>query len=188
MGPDRRGLLSRKADGYRSFGHHGVITANKGEHPVTNLPTTMEELEGLAAAGAIGVVAAMATETFKAARSGIARLFARRDAAKGEAAQTQLDEDQALVVEAVDADRDEVRGDLSRLWRRRLLRLLKEDEAAAADLRALLQEWSRTAPVGQQAWIQNNSARDRATQFAVQGGNQEINYLGSARAEDGAGE
>jgi hypothetical protein len=139
--------------------------------PVPDLPTTVEELENLAESGAIALVGAMATEAFQAARSGIGRLFGRRGSGEQDAAQTRLDEDADLVGHTEASEQDEVRGDLARVWRRRLRLLLNEDPESGRELSELVARIQAALPQTQQQWVQTNIARSHGTVYSAQGGN-----------------
>ncbi|MEU9120691.1 hypothetical protein AB0C96_12690 [Streptomyces sp. NPDC048506] len=99
------------------------------------------ELVALATAGATTLVQQMATEGWTAVRRRMAGFLARRrGAADEEALVAELDAARAdLVVAQEEGDRDAVAG-VTAAWRLRLRRLLSEDPAAAAELRALLDE------------------------------------------------
>jgi hypothetical protein len=138
---------------------------------VANLPTTADELGDLAQKGAIALVGAMATGAFGAARAGIARLFRRMGPDRERATQTQLNEHEVLVNDAEDGERDGVRDDLARVWRRTLKHLLEHDPAAARELRDLVAELRSALPEERQQWIQTVIASGDGTVCVAQGGN-----------------
>lgn len=99
------------------------------------------ELVALATAGATTLVQQMATDGWGTVRRRMAAFLARRrGAADEEALQGELDDSRAdLMAAQEEGDQDGVTG-VTVAWRLRLRRLLSEDPAAAAELRALLDE------------------------------------------------
>ena len=75
-------------------------------------------------------------------------------------------------------DTDQAREDLLPTWRRRLADYLTQDPEAAQELRELVEQVQAKLPAQQQAWMQTNIAREHATQYIVQGGNQYVNPTG----------
>jgi hypothetical protein len=128
-----------------------------------------ETLAALAATGATTLVAAMTTDAWQAARSGVARLFGRDGLARQEAIEAQLAGNAALVAQADDAGR--VRQSLVALWQLELESLLRQHPDAAEELGALVAHVQAALPPAQQEWVQTNIARDHGKVFAVQGGN-----------------
>jgi hypothetical protein len=153
---------------------------------VSDLPTSVDELGQLAQKGAIALVGAMATSAFSAARAGISRLFGRLSPDQERTVGTQLDADEDLVAGADDAERDNVREELTPGWRRRLARLLTQAPETAQELRDLLLELQATLPEDGQRWVQNVIARDHGTAYAALGGNV-IHYDLSGRPEPAGG-
>ncbi|WP_037839775.1 hypothetical protein [Streptomyces sp. NRRL S-337] len=107
------------------------------------------ELVALAATGATTLVQQMATDGWAGVRRRMAAFLARRRGAGDEAAlEGELDDSRAdLVVAQEEDDQDGVAG-VTAAWRLRLRRLLSEDPAAAAELRALLDEVAPEADRG----------------------------------------
>ncbi|MFD8546158.1 hypothetical protein [Streptomyces sp. NPDC059649] len=105
------------------------------------------ELVQLATAGATTLVQQMATEGWATVRRRMAAFLARRRGAGDEAVlEGELDDSRAdLVAAQEEGDQDGVAG-VTAAWRLRLRRLLSEDPAAAAELRALLDEVSPEEP------------------------------------------
>ncbi|MFG2288075.1 hypothetical protein ACGFOU_18675 [Streptomyces sp. NPDC048595] len=99
------------------------------------------ELVALATAGATTLVQQMATDGWTAVRGRMAAFLARRrGTADEEAVEGELEVSRAdLVAARQDGDQDGVDG-VTTAWRLRLQRSLREDPAAAAELRALLDE------------------------------------------------
>ncbi|MFI6767695.1 hypothetical protein [Streptomyces sp. NPDC050355] len=99
------------------------------------------ELVALATAGATTLVQQMATDGWTAVRGRMAAFLARRrgtvdeEAVEGELEVSRAD----LVAARQEGDQDGVDG-VTTAWRLRLQRSLREDPAAAAELRALLDE------------------------------------------------
>ncbi|WP_433889937.1 hypothetical protein [Streptomyces sp. CA-111067] len=92
------------------------------------------ELTALAASGATTLVTLMATDAWTQVRDRVARLLRRPTAADD--LETYRGE-----LEAARRDGDtEAAGDVEAQWRRELRRVLAEDPAAAAELRAILAE------------------------------------------------
>ncbi|WKX69223.1 hypothetical protein [Streptomyces sp. XD-27] len=126
-------------------------------------------LEELILAGGTTVVGAMATDSWMAARDGVARLFRGRGEDRQAAIEAQLDNNAALVVRAADAER--ARRSLLPVWLLELESLLDQHPDVAGELRELVSEIQRRLPETQRAWVQNNVAKDGGQVFAVQGGN-----------------
>ncbi|MFF7655741.1 hypothetical protein ACFZCY_38965 [Streptomyces sp. NPDC007983] len=126
-------------------------------------------LEELILAGGTTVVGAMATDSWIAARGGVARLFRRRGEDQQAAIEAQLDNNAALVARADDAER--VRQSLLPVWLLELESLLDQHPDAVDELRELISEVQKRLPETQRAWVQNNVAKDGGQLFAVQGGN-----------------
>ncbi|MFF4605591.1 hypothetical protein ACFY12_22990 [Streptomyces sp. NPDC001339] len=99
------------------------------------------ELAALATAGATALVQQMATEGWATVRRRMAGFLARRrGAADEEALAAELDDARAdIVVAREEGDQNAVAG-VTTAWQLRLRRLLRDDPAAAAELRALLDE------------------------------------------------
>ncbi|MDQ0777986.1 hypothetical protein QF026_006452 [Streptomyces aurantiacus] len=96
------------------------------------------ELAALAAAGATALVQQMVTDGWGNVRDRVVVFFSRgRDE---EAVQGELEASRADLVAARDADDEEAADDVRASWRVRLRRTLRDDPAAAAELRALLDE------------------------------------------------
>jgi hypothetical protein len=129
---------------------------------VTDIPTTVEELEILAQKGAIALVGAMATGAFQAARAGVARLFGRLGPDRQTATQTQLDEEDDLITGTDEAGRDEVRKALAPVWGIKLARLLKDQPGAESELRDLIARVRAALPEAQQQWVQHITASGQA--------------------------
>ncbi|MFE0381053.1 hypothetical protein ACFW1M_37075 [Streptomyces inhibens] len=99
------------------------------------------ELVALATAGATTLVQQMATDGWAAVRGRMAAFLARRrGTADEEALEDELEVSRAdLVAAQEESDQEGVAG-VTTAWRLRLQRLLREDPAAVAELRALLDE------------------------------------------------
>ncbi len=96
------------------------------------------ELAALAAAGATALVQQMVTDGWGNVRDRVVVFFSRgRDE---EAVQGELEASRADLAAARDADDEEAADDVRASWRVRLRRTLRDDPAAAAELRALLDE------------------------------------------------
>ncbi|MFC4468069.1 hypothetical protein ACFPH6_26635 [Streptomyces xiangluensis] len=96
------------------------------------------ELTALAAAGATALVQQMVTDGWGNVRGRVVALFSRgRDE---EVVEGELEESRAELVAARDTEDEDAAADVQASWRSRLRRTLREDPAAAAELRALLDE------------------------------------------------
>jgi hypothetical protein len=93
-----------------------------------------------------------------------------------------LDADAELVLS--EADSSGVRRELVPVWNRRLVAFLRENPAAADELRTLLDEVQPALPQGEHRWVQQVTAHGQGTAFGVQGG--DIHYhAGPARPTAG---
>ncbi|MCX4909554.1 hypothetical protein [Streptomyces sp. NBC_00878] len=96
------------------------------------------ELTALAAAGATALVQQMVTDGWENVRDRVVALFSRgRDE---EAVVGELEESRTDLVAALDVEDGEAAADVQASWRTRLRRTLRDNPAAAAELRALLDE------------------------------------------------
>ncbi|GAA2641790.1 hypothetical protein [Streptomyces vastus] len=96
------------------------------------------ELTALAAAGATALVQQMVTDGWGNVRDRVVAFFSRgRDE---EVVEGELEESRAELVAARDTEDEDAAADVQASWRSRLRRTLREDPAAAAELRALLDE------------------------------------------------
>ncbi|MEU5210610.1 hypothetical protein [Streptomyces sp. NPDC020742] len=99
------------------------------------------ELAALAAAGATTLVQQMATDGWGSVRRRMAGFLARRRGSTDEAAvEGELEDSRADLVAAQEAGNRADAEVVEASWRMRLQRLLREDPAAAAELRRLLDE------------------------------------------------
>ena len=126
-------------------------------------------LQELILAGGTTVVEAMATDSWAAARDGVARLFRHRGEEEQSAIEAQLDNNAALVARAGDGER--ARQSLVPLWVLELESLLNEYPDAVPELRTLISDIEATRPTAQKTWVQTNIARDNARVFASMAGN-----------------
>jgi hypothetical protein len=145
----------------------------------------------LAASGATTLIGAAATDIWKDARAGFARLFGRGDADREALAAKRLDALTAAVEQADASERETIRQQQLPVWQIRLTDLLEEDPGTADMLRGLRDELQARLPTPQQQWVQNNIAHGQGIVFGVQGGNQHVYYGasagGPAEAADEAG-
>jgi len=137
---------------------------------------TQPRIEAMAMTGATTIVAAMATDTWSAARKGAAKLFCRGLHRQAHI-EVQLDANAALVVQARDADR--ARGALTGLWQLELEGFLTRHPDAAEELGTLIAQIQAGLPEAQQQWVQHNTARDHSLLNAVQHGTQHNYYIDS---------
>ncbi|WP_405776343.1 hypothetical protein [Streptomyces sp. NBC_00859] len=97
------------------------------------------ELAALAAAGASALVQQMTTDAWAGTRQRVAAFFSRGRRGEEEVLDGELEESRA------DLEDPEAAGDVEAVWRTRLRRTLRNDPAAASELRALLEELSSEA-------------------------------------------
>ncbi|MFD3377959.1 MULTISPECIES: hypothetical protein [unclassified Streptomyces] len=113
------------------------------------------ELVALATAGATALVQQMVTDGWANVRDRVVVLFSRgRDE---EAVVGELEESRADLVAARDDDDEQVAADVQATWRNRLRRTLRDDPAAAAELRALLDELTPPATAPAPGSVHNNT-------------------------------
>jgi len=129
----------------------------------------IESLAALAAAASSTLVAAMATDAWQAARSGILRVLRRGSVDEPVLLAAQLDGEAALVVAA--DDEEEARQSLLPGWRLRLEQFLRDNPDAAEGLRELTERLAAQLPSPQQQWVQKNVAHGNARVYGVQNGN-----------------
>lgn len=108
------------------------------------------ELAALAASGATTVIGLMATDGWNAVRARVVALMRRDvsgldDAAERERVEGELELERREAAEARAGGDTAALSDLEAVWRTRLRRLLTEDPAAAATLRALVAEHTASA-------------------------------------------
>ncbi|MFI6081793.1 hypothetical protein ACIBBB_12580 [Streptomyces sp. NPDC051217] len=109
------------------------------------------ELVALAAAGATALVQQMATDGWTAARDRVVAFFADRGSTTPESVEQDLETGRAELVAAQHHEDEGLMADVQSEWRARLRRALVADPAAAAELRALLDELTPTTPSTYQA-------------------------------------
>ncbi|WP_405858799.1 hypothetical protein OG361_31140 [Streptomyces sp. NBC_00090] len=124
-------------------------------------------IAALALSGATTLVAAMATDMWQSARERMAQIFRR--GGQQAAVESQLDLNNGLVEQADDDSR--TRQILADQWQLQLETLLRQHPEAADELRELVGELSADMPAERHTWVQNNTARDNARQYAAMGGN-----------------
>ncbi|MFJ2632881.1 hypothetical protein ACIO6U_13180 [Streptomyces sp. NPDC087422] len=132
----------------------------------------IESLATLAAAASTTLVAAMATDAWQTARTGILRVLRRGAEHEPGALAAQLDSEAALVVAADDAGA--ARESLQPGWRLRLEQFLRDNPEAAEAIRELTVRLEAELPGSEQQWVryhQNVEAHDNARAFGVQNGN-----------------
>lgn len=134
----------------------------------------VEWVAALAAAGGSALVGAAATDAWQAARDGVLGLFGRAGDRRREVAAARLDADAAEIAAAEAGERDEVRARVLPGWQTRLADLLEEYPEAREELQAWVQRLRDQLPAQQTRWVQNNTARDHGTMYAVQHGSQHI--------------
>ncbi|WP_405819323.1 hypothetical protein OG705_08005 [Streptomyces sp. NBC_00838] len=115
------------------------------------------ELVALATAGATALVQQMATDGWTAARDRMVAFFAGRGSATPAAVEEELDTVRAELVAARQDEDEQLIADVHTEWRTRLRRTLAADPAAAAELRALLDELDPAAPTPQHVTTVHNT-------------------------------
>lgn len=137
-----------------------------------------EVLADLAKASGSAVVGAMATDAWRTAKSGVARLLGRGDESRERSLEVTLDEDAAMLKGAAGADADLVRAELAPVWGRRLAVLLEENPGVAGELHALIERVRAELPAASRTWLQQyNTAAAGGTVIAHQGsGGQYVYY------------
>jgi hypothetical protein len=115
----------------------------------------------LAGAGAMVLVAAMATSRWQAARSRVVGLFGCRGPARQAAIGAELDAHAALISQAENCD--EVRQDLAAVWRLELAALLRQHPEVEDQLRILIVQVCEGLPTAQQTWVRTNIVRSHGT-------------------------
>ncbi|MFD3918452.1 hypothetical protein [Streptomyces sp. NPDC058595] len=138
------------------------------------------ELVALATAGATALVQQMATDGWTAARDRMVAFFAGRGSATPASVEEELDTVRAELVAARQDEDEQLITDVHTEWRTRLRRTLAADPAAAAELRALLDELAPAAPETQPTSIvYNNTMSGTVTDGPViQIGSGNVNQWG----------
>jgi hypothetical protein len=142
-------------------------------------------IEELALAGATTIVAAMATDTWSAARDRAANLFRRSGCDRTAEIEAQLDVTAGLVVRARDAER--ARAALTGFWQLELEEFLSCHPDAADELGTLIAQVHAELPTAQRQRVQHNTARDHGLLNAVQHGTQHNYYMDSPVSGPAAG-
>jgi hypothetical protein len=140
-------------------------------YPAMERWTDMDWLAQLAISGATTLVGAAATDAWRHAREGFARLLGRGDRDREAVAEQRLQALAAKVEGAPLGERAELRERLVPAWQTRLADLLEEDPAAAELLSGLVDELQAALPEERQQWIQTIITRDHSTAYAALGGN-----------------
>jgi hypothetical protein len=136
------------------------------------------ELAALAAAGATALVQQMVTDGWGNVRDRVVVFFSRgRD---GEAVQGELEASRADLAAARDADDEEAADDVRASLRVRLRRTLRDDPAAAAELRALLDELAPPA-TGPTSIAVNNTVNGGAHHIVIQTGPVSDSTIGESQ-------
>lgn len=115
------------------------------------------ELVALAAAGATALVQQMATDGWTAARDRMVAFFAGRGSATPASVEEDLETGRAELAAAQRNEDEQLVADVRSEWRTRLRRTLAADPAAAAELRALLDELTPATPAPRQTFEIHNT-------------------------------
>lgn len=136
----------------------------------------MEWLNELAMTGASTLVGAITTQAWQSARSRFLAIFGEDTPGKGLA--RRLDDDESKLAGLDPQAQQQAREGLASEWQVRLKDLLSDHPEAGEALRAWTEQVRAQLPAVHQEWVQHNLARDQATQYNVQGGNQHIHHPG----------
>ncbi|MBS2537626.1 hypothetical protein KGQ20_33230 [Catenulispora sp. NF23] len=138
---------------------------------------TREESTRLAAVGGEALVRAMPTPSWPTARDQALTWFGRVAPDRIELYRSWLDGNVAELRDAEPADLEDVRRELTALWRRQLAELLVGHPAEAGELRRFIDRFS-AVPSDERSGgkTMTNIARDRSTLFAVMDGGIHQHY------------
>jgi hypothetical protein len=136
-----------------------------------------EEQLTLARAAGTALVAAMTSDTWRSARSGIALLFTRHVPAMRADIEAQLDANAALMKRSAPGERTRLL--LEELWQLEFSRLLARSPTAAEDLAVWATSPEAGLPKVTHVYRQTNIAHDDGVVNAVQHGNQHNHYMDS---------
>jgi hypothetical protein len=150
----------------------------------------------LAEAAGTTLVAAMISDTWRSARSGIALLFTRHVPTMQADIEAQLDSNAALMKRSDPGERTRLL--LEELWQLEFSKLLARSPTAAEDLAVWAISTEAGLPRASHVYRQTNIAHDDGVVNAVQHGNQYNHYMdspdprnswpaGDSQAEDGEG-
>ncbi|MFE4373431.1 hypothetical protein ACFRMN_35390 [Streptomyces sp. NPDC056835] len=128
----------------------------------------IESLAVVATAASTTLVAAMATDAWGAARTGMLRVLRRGNEDEQAGLAAQLDGEAALVGAADDPDT--ARRTLRPAWQLRLEQFLRDHPEVIDDVRELTERLKGELPRSEQPWVQHIEARDHAQAFGVQHG------------------
>jgi hypothetical protein len=143
---------------------------------ITSYTTKCDLTEAVAEAAAAALVGAMATDAWQTARAGFAQLLGRGDRGRQDLADRRLEQAAVQVAQADHDNQDRIRGELLSAWQVRLRDLLEEHPEIVEELRTLTAQVQSRLPAAQQAWAQQNLARNHGTVYGVQAGDQHIHY------------
>jgi hypothetical protein len=120
----------------------------------------------------------MATDAWGNVRDRVSALLQRRGTEPRAAIAARLESSAEQVARSQDVDRarEMVRGP----WQLELEAFLDAHPEAVEELQAQLDAMRAALPKAQQQWVQDNTANDHGTNFAVQDGTQNIYYMDSA--------
>ena len=129
-----------------------------------------EGLIALASLAGKTVVAAAATDTWEAARRGIARLLGRGDPEQEQLAERRLEDTREQLAGAQGAGLEQARAALAAQWATRLADLLEDDPGVEADLRVLVQRIQKELPAGTVSATDHAVATGRDVNISASGG------------------
>jgi hypothetical protein len=129
-----------------------------------------EGLMALASLAGQTVVKAAATDTWEAAKRGIARLLGRRGPKQEQLAERRLEETRERLAGAAGTEGEQARAALAEQWATRLADLLEEDPAAEAELRSLVRNIQAALPAGMVSAADHAVAAGRDMNITASGG------------------
>lgn len=136
-----------------------------------------DALSALAEVAGAGLVSAMATDGWQAAKTACVQFFGRDGE---ERAAARLERTRQELVESSGTDFERRQAEQSAVWRARFEDVLENDPAREADLRALVEALARSAPAVSGPTQVNASASGSARQ-GVQGHGVQVNHFGDPR-------
>ncbi|MGW2890637.1 hypothetical protein ACWDDN_36090 [Streptomyces griseoruber] len=139
---------------------------------------TQQEILTLATAGATTIVAAMATDAWATVRGAFSALIRRRSPDLHADIEARLDDSAALVARHHDPER--ARELLIGQWQLQLEHFLTAHPDVAEELRVQTDLMRQALPSAQGQWVQNNTARDHGTVYAVVDGDQHNYDMGAS--------
>ncbi|MBA2948261.1 hypothetical protein [Streptomyces himalayensis] len=139
------------------------------------------ELSALAAAGATALVQQMVTDRWPQVRDRAVAFFSRRRGGDQAVIEGELEASRARLVAARGAEDQDAEAAVQAEWRNRLRRTLRSDPAAAAQLRALLDELGPVPSAQRQVAVHNTIKGGAQHRTAIQAGSVGNLTIGTPR-------